>query len=213
MVEFREIHDISISLGTEEITYPGDPEYKRETVLELGKDGAYELSRLTLSSHSGTHIDAPSHFIRHGIKIHELEPRRFILPALVVEINDPDVITRDELKSSFCGTGGALLLKTANSTQGKIQRRGFTKDYAYLTPDAARYCVERNISLVGIDYITIDKPGGGEFEAHHILLGNGVIILESINLRDVAPGRYTLLCLPLKIYNGEASPVRAVLLR
>jgi arylformamidase len=213
MFDFKEVHDISVCLGKEEITYPGDPEYKREMILQLGSNGAYELSRLSLSSHSGTHLDAPAHFIREGKKIHELEPGRFILPARVIEIQNPKEITRDELKTAFHGSGGALLFKTMNSTQGRIERRGFSVDYVYLTPEAARYCVEKKVTLVGTDYITIDKAGGGEYEAHHILLGNGVIILESINLKHVTPGRYSLLCLPLKIYNGEASPVRAVLLR
>jgi arylformamidase len=213
VLKFDKIFDISVCLGTEEITYPGDPEYKRETMSELGKNGAYELSRLTLSSHSGTHIDAPAHFIKNGKKIHELSLREFIQPACVIDIHHTSMITVDELKTVSWGPAKALLFKTENSRQGKISASMFTPDYVYLAPEAALYCLEKKITLVGIDYITIDKSGGTEFGSHNILLGHGVIILESIDLKDVPPGQYTLLCLPLKIYDGEASPVRAVLLQ
>jgi arylformamidase len=212
MLIFDKIIDISISLGTEEITYPGDPAYKRRQVTALKNGSPYELSSLSLSSHSGTHIDAPAHFIGNGKKIHELPLRRFILPAGVIEIQDNSLITLKELQAASWGPAKALLFKTENSRQGKITNGSFREDYVSLAPDAARFCVEKGISLVGIDYITIDKADAN-FAAHNILLGNGLIILESINLKQVTPGPYTLLCLPLKIHNGEASPVRAVLLQ
>jgi len=97
--------------------------------------------------------------------------------------------------------------------QTKITSGVFSSDYVYLTPEAARFCATKQIKLVGIDYITIDSFKSKEFLSHKILLENNIIILESINLKHVPAGSYTLFCLPLKIYNGEASPVRAVLLQ
>jgi arylformamidase len=210
---FKKLFDISVCLGRESITYPGDPEFERELLGQINEENQYELSRLNLSSHSGTHIDAPAHFIKGGKRIHELAVEDFLLTAHVVEIKNHKAITSAEIQNTNCNPGEALLFKTDNSKKDKITSGVFSADYVYLTPEAAKFCVSRKVKLVGIDYITIDKPGSEQFESHKILLTQGIIILESINLQAVPQGIYTLLCLPLKIYQGEAAPVRAVLLK
>jgi arylformamidase len=210
---FQHIYDISVCLGQESITYPGDPEFERERLTQIDDSSKYELSKLNLSSHSGTHIDAPAHFLKGGKRIHELAAEDFILTAHVIEITNPKEITGAEIQNTNCSPGEALLFKTDNSTQSKITRGEFSADYVYLTPEAAHSCVEKKVGLVGIDYITIDKPGSSLFQSHNILLRHNIIILESINLNHVPPGVYTLICLPIKIHLGEAAPVRAVLLK
>lgn len=213
MLAFKKAYDISVCLDSESITYPGDPEFKRELLGQINKKNQYELSKLNLSSHSGTHVDAPAHFIKNGKRIHELDVKDFILPAHVIDIKNHKEITLTEVQNTNCNPGEALLFKTDNSKQGKIISGVFSADYIYLTPEAAKFCVAKKCKLVGIDYITIDKSGSNQFQSHTMLLQHNIIILESINLKHVPPDRYTLLCLPLKIYRGEAAPVRAVLLK
>ncbi len=108
--------------------------------------------------------------------------------------------------------GEALLFKTANSMKGQCTRGTFSDDFVYISSEAADYCVEKKCGMVGLDYITIEKYGDTDFPAHRKILGANVYILEGINLKAVPPGSYTLVCLPLRIKGGEASPVRAILI-
>lgn len=208
---FKKIFDISIILGKESITYPGDEPFFREVMKSI--ESGVEVSRLSMSSHSGTHVDAPAHFIKGGKRIDEIEIERFILPAKVVEIADPFEIRIEELEKCSVMKDQALLFKTRNSVEG-ISRNGvFTKDFVHLTEEAAEYCVEKKVPLIGIDYITIEKAGNEGNPVHKRLLENDVIILEGIDLKNVPSGDYVLVCLPLKIWKGEGAPVRAVLIQ
>jgi len=214
MKAFNAVYDISVLLGVESITYPGDPPYRRELVSAIGKGGVCDVSKLEMSAHAGTHIDTPAHFIADDSKTIDRYPAgQFIMPAVVVNIENPTAIYPAELEESGLNAGEAVLFKTANSRDGRCKCGVFTENYVYLSPEAADYCVKQQVKLVGIDYITIEKYGDDEFPAHHTILGNDIFILEGINLAEVPAGRYTLFCLPLKIAGGEASPVRAVLLQ
>lgn len=212
MADFREIYDISITLGSEAPTYPGDPVFSREIVSGIADGNPCNISRLTMSSHFGTHVDTPAHFVMHGQNLDHYPLKAWILPALVVAIKDEKVVRPEELKSQNIPPGEALLLKTANSLSGRNTSGVFVSDFVYVSPEAADYCVARKVALLGIDYGTVDPPEG-DFPAHHKLLGNGVRILETINLKEVPPGRYTLCCPPLKIKGADGSPARAFLLR
>ncbi len=139
--------------------------------------------------------------------------RSFRLPARVVNIEDKESILLAELENLDLETGNALLFKTNNSIGGRCRNALFSEGYVYLSPEAVDFCVEKKVSLVGIDYITIEAHGDEAFPAHRKLLGNNILVLEGINLKEVPAGTYTLLCLPLKIKGGEASPVRAILFR
>lgn len=211
-MEFQGIYDISVILGVESITYPGDEPYRREVMKKIEEESA-EVSRLIMSSHAGTHIDVPAHFIEGGKRIHDYDVERFIVPAQVVEIENPFEIRVEELRNLNIKKEMALLFKTRNSRDGISNSGEFTEDFVYLTWEAANFCVEMNIPLVGIDYITVEKSGGKDHVVHKKLLGNDILILEGINLKNVPNGEYTLFCLPLKIKDGEASPVRAILVK
>lgn len=214
MIPFKAVYDISILLGVESITYPGDPPYKRKLVYAIKEGEICDVSKLEMSAHAGTHIDAPSHFFAdHRKTIDQFAAREFIMPAVVVNIKDREAIRREELEGIPVQPGEGLLFRTANSLSGRCKNGTFSEIYVYLTPEAAEYCVEKGVKLVGIDYITIEKHGNDEFPSHKIILGNDILILEGINLAEVPPGRYTLFCLPLKINGAEASPVRAILVR
>jgi arylformamidase len=135
----------------------------------------------------------------------------FILPARVVEITDPVAVRTEALAGLAVPAGGALLLKTENSRGHRATCGVFDPDFVHLTPEAARWCVEQRLALVGLDYTTVD-PLDSDAPAHRILLGAGLRLLEAINLQDVPPGDYTLICLPLRMKGAEGSPTRAVLL-
>jgi len=166
-----------------------------------------------MSAHAGTHIDFPAHFIPNGKHIDDYPAQKFILPAQVVTIEDKEAIRPSELENRDIKPGDALLFRTDNSISGRCTSGVFSKSFVYMSPEAADFCVEKKVSLVGIDYGSIDRYDAQDFPAHHKLLGNDILILESINLKEVPPGRYTLFCLPLKIKGAEGSPARAILIR
>ena len=213
MNKYEAIYDISVSLGAESIDYPGHPPYSRELIGRTKDSGALELSKLVMSAHAGTHIDFPAHFIPNGKHIDEYPARRFILPAQVVSIKNKEAIRPSELENLDLKPGDALLFKTDNSISGRCASGVFSESFVYMSPEAADFCVEKKVSLVGIDYGSIDRYGARDFPAHHKLLGNDILILEGINLKEVPPGRYTLFCPPLKIKGAEGSPARAILMR
>ncbi|MEJ2588073.1 MAG: cyclase family protein [Deltaproteobacteria bacterium] len=213
MNRFTDIYDISVTLGEESIDYPGDTPYSREYLSTL-KDGApYDLSSLRMSSHSGTHLDFPAHFIPGGNSAEDYTVADFIRPAQVIDIRDPERIVPDELERLEIRPQEALLFKTDNSRTGRSKNGIFSEQYVYLSPEAAQYCVQRDVGLVGIDYASIEQCGNDTFAAHRYLLGGNIPVLEGLDLESVPTGTYTLYCLPLKIKGGEAAPVRAILMR
>ncbi|KJR43642.1 cyclase family protein [Candidatus Magnetoovum chiemensis] len=213
MLNHSAIYDISLLLGKEAIDYPGDTKYERLLISSIEDGSPYNLSKLIMSAHSGTHIDAPSHFIQGKRHIDQYELGNFILPALVVHINDNEAVKPSELKNQNIRENDALLFKTNNSRSKKSVRDALlSREYVYITAEAAQFCVNKKVALVGLDYITIDKYGDDEFPSHKTLMGNDILVLEGINLEHVPEGRYRLICLPLRLKDSEASPVRAVLI-
>lgn len=206
------VYDISVLLGGESVAYPGDMPYGRTVTSFIGQPGTYELSHLVLSAHGGTHIDVPAHFVRNGRRIDDYEPGEFIFPAVVVQTETFPSIVVNDLAGINLQEGDAVLFKTRNSASGLIESAQFREDFVALSEEAARFLAARRIGLVGIDYVSIERPDSKPFPVHRALLENDILILESITLRNVLPGRYTLICLPLKIRDGEASPVRAILI-
>lgn len=211
--EHQIIYDISISLGDEAVNWPGLPPYSRELISKIEDGEACNISRLALIAHVGTHVDTPLHFVTGGKNLDGYPIETWILPAKVVNIKDTEVIRRHELEKVDIAAGDVLLFKTNNSISGKCVSGVFSEDYVYMSPEAADYCVEKKVSLVGIDYGTVDRYGDEAFHIHRKLLGNEIRILEGINLKEVPPGRYHLFCLPLKIKGAEGAPARAILIR
>ncbi len=213
MSSYSVVYDISVSLGDEAIDWPGNPPYSRELISKI-EDGAYcNLSKLVMPTHVGTHIDTPAHYIARGKDLDEYPIEKWILPAQVVSIKDKKVILPAELENLDIKPGEALLFKTENSISAHSTGGVFWENFVYLSPEAADFCVEKKVGLVGIDYVSVDGYDNKAFPVHHKLLGNEILILEGINLKDVPPGKYTLFCLPLKIKGAEGAPARAVLIR
>jgi len=210
---FKTLYDISTKLGTESIDHPGAAPYSRRLAWALENGNPCNLSELLMTTHTGTHIDAPAHFVPGGRTIDQYSVNDFILACRVVNIEDKESIKAVHLEGVDTNPGQALLFRTYNSMQGMSRGGLFSKEYVAMSAGAAELCVRRGVRLVGIDYVTIDKYGDRSFSAHRKLLENNILILEGIDLSHVPEGNYTLVCLPLKIEGGEAAPARAVLLR
>jgi arylformamidase len=213
MKGIRAIYDISVPLGKGSVDWPGLPPYCRELISEM-KDGApCDVSKLDIVCHVGTHVDVPAHFIPGGQTLDAYPIDRWILPAQVMRIKDPEVVRPAELEKANIRPGEALLLKTENSISGRVIAGVFSEQYVYVSPEAADFLVIRKVGLLGIDYAGVDPYPLGDASAHHKLLGAGVPLLEGINLKDVPEGSYTLFCLPIWVSGAEGAPARAILIR
>ena len=206
----KELLDISAPVEIAPL-YPGDSPLSRQWMAGLGTESNYSLSVFSLGSHTGTHIDFPSHILRDGSPLDSYPPERFITPARVIAVQECDAVPAQALQDVNIQRGEAILFKTSNSIQGRMHNPTFRDEYVSLSPAAAELCVRLGAGLVGIDYISVDRYEDESLPVHNILLKNDVLILEGIDLGAVSPGRYWLICLPLKIKDSEAAPVRAVL--
>lgn len=193
-------YDISMKLNKDIVQWPDSISFSHIFYNE-------NTSFIKMDLHTGTHVDAPKHFIKNGKSIDNLEIKRFFGKCQVIEIND-DVISSQSFKN-FEIRADNIILKTKNSVNLNTD---FNKNYVALNSDGARFLAEKKINLVGIDYLSIEIFNNENFEAHKILLSNDIIILEGLNLKNISPGIYTLIAFPLLIENAEASPMRAVLL-
>jgi arylformamidase len=204
------IYDITVPLSPALPVYPGDPEVTIMPLAQLQWGDAANVSRLVLSSHTGTHLDAPRHFFAEGLPIDGLDLHVLMGPARVCAF--PHVtthLTADDLRPLGLAGTKRLLLQTPNAALW--QKTGFQTNYVALTESAACLLVEMGVQLVGIDYLSVDAFERQDFPVHRILLGAGVLILEGLDLRAVPPGDYELLALPLLLQHGDGAPVRAIL--
>jgi arylformamidase len=205
------IFDITVPLDAASlVTWPGDPPFRLDAVSTLDDEGCL-VSQLSMSAHAGTHLDFPSHVMAGGKGAGDYAASDFVLPAVVVDVpHGADAVTHDHVLGANLLPGDAVLFRTRNSAEGACRSGRWSARYVALTPEAARACVGAELRLAGIDAQSVDRPDD-DLPVHRILLANGILVLEGLDLSDVPPGRYTLTCLPLRIPGCEASPVRAVL--
>jgi arylformamidase len=202
--------DISVPNGPGQHFYPGDPEPKVESVRKIANGDVANLSLLTMGSHTGTHVDAPYHFIEDGARLGQVSMDRMVGEALVADLRGRASIDAAALKDVPVRNGDIVLFLTDNSARWVAP--SFQRDFTYLTKDAADVLVEAGVKAVGIDYLSIEQFGSPDFPVHHRLLGQDVFVIEGLDLGHVSPGRYTLVCLPLKFPDLDGAPARAVLL-
>ncbi len=205
------IIDISVPIHPKMHVYPGDQALSVTPTAQIAQGDPYNLTAITMSLHTGTHIDAPYHFIPQGAKADELPLELFMGRAWVCALENLKSIGAQDLAQQGISDGvERLLIKTDNSRLW--QRAGFQEGFTYLRPDAARWIVERGIRLVGLDYLSVEEMGAPRPETHLTLLGAGIVILEGLDLSAVAAGSYTLMCFPLRVAGSDGAPCRAVLL-
>ena len=207
------IHDISMTLENGMLCYPKDVPYHRRRQRDMDKEDSSNVSQFESSAHIGTHVDSPLHYYNEGYGTEAIPLDHLFGPAQVVSCPGVGAVTAEVLKDRIPPGTQRLLLKTDNSQSlAKEPHAPFNKDFVYLDGTGAELLVERNIKLIGIDYLSIDKSGLAAKPAHHTLLSNQITILEGILLVDVDAGEYFLSCGCLKMADSDGAPCRAVLI-
>jgi arylformamidase len=203
--------DITVPIRDAMTVYRGNPAVRIRPVMTLARDGV-RVSELRLGSHTGTHVDAPSHFIKGGKGIDRVDPQSFMGPAWVADLRRvKDAIGAGDLAKARIPAGSRrILLRTSNSRWWHPARE-FRTDFVYLAPDGADWLVDRGVLLVGIDYLSIEGYGVAGAPTHKRLLGAGIPILEGLDLFNVRPGRWQMAAFPLRIKDGDAGLARAVI--
>ena len=202
--------DVTVTVRSGLPVWPGNPEVDLTPVQSFPQGDEVTISKLTLGAHTGTHMDAPLHFIQAGKTIDEMPLDISLGRARVIEI-EREVIEPEALERHSIQEGERILFKTKNSARDLWTKEEFTEEYVYISTGAGEYLAAKGVKLVGVDYISVGGYQKNAPEVHRALLGKGVWIVEGLALRDVAPGVYDLLCLPLKLKGLEASPARALL--
>jgi arylformamidase len=202
--------DITVPLFGSMVHWPGDPPIEIHRTSDKAKGDEYNLSEISMGSHSGTHIDAPLHIIENGTSVDNMDFNTTIGKARVIEIQDEKSIKQEEISRHGIRRGERILFKTRNSSEAWKDNK-FRKEFVFLSKGAAVFLVERGVRLVGVDYLSIGSFKYGGSEVHRTLLGAKIWIIEGLNLAGVSPGRFDLICLPIKIRGGDGAPARAVL--
>ncbi|MGQ9747798.1 MAG: cyclase family protein [Candidatus Caldatribacteriaceae bacterium] len=201
--------DISLSISNDTPTYRGRKEKKPSlSVVRTIQEGANEM-RLSLETHTATHVDAPLHMLENAISIDEIPLANFAGFAYLAEIRGVPVLTENELLpfEPFLKEGTILLLKTDNSFQD-LNR----EDFVYLDRSGAQFLAEKKLKGVGIDALGIEREQK-DHATHRILLSQDILIFEGLALQTVSPGWYYFMAFPLKVQKGDGAPARAVLVQ
>lgn len=192
--------------------YEGDAPMKFEFLKDMRRGDGLTLSAYSMGAHSGTHIDAPMHFVAGGASIDKVALGPLIGPARVIDIADAvQAIDAAELARHQWRGAARVLFRTRSSRRGWMVSPTFHRDFAYIAPDAAQLLADAGVQLVGIDYISAEQFGAAAPATHRILLGRGIPIVEGLALAQVTPGEYDLIVLPIKVAGHEGAPARAVL--
>jgi arylformamidase len=204
------VYDVSVPLRSSLPTYPGEPGPELSYFKRIAEGGSANVSKVSLGSHSGTHIDAPHHFIDGGATVEQLPLEPLLGPAYVVEHTGPAHVTGAGLDAlGLPGDARRLLVKTSN---GRLwDGDEFRQDFIAYADDAGDWLVRNGFVLAGIDYLSIERFRAPGHPVHLALLRAGVIVLEGLDLRAVPPGRYNMACAPLKVVGAEGAPARVFL--
>lgn len=204
--------DISVPLRSPMAHWPGDAPFVIDQVMDMTRGDVANLTTLSMSAHTGTHMDAPRHFVDGGRPIDAMPLEATVGTARVIAIQDENAITAGELHRHHIVRGDRLLFKTRNSERC-WKSRCFLKQFVHINAGAAEYLANLGVRCVGVDYLSVGGYQTDGVETHQILLGAGIWLIEGLDLSAVAPGRYDLVCLPLKIEGGEGAPARAIVRR
>lgn len=208
-----ETYDISLTISSRLPVWPGDPSVSIERVEKIEEGSNSNVSRMNMSVHTGTHVDAPFHFLGGDTMTVDALPLK-ILTGRAYVLHIPDQV--DQIDAAVLEAAEIpprtrrLLFRTRNSGYWARNEERFQEDFVGISEDGARFLVERGVKLVGIDYLSI-APYKQSRPTHEILLQAGVVIVEGLNLAEISQGRYTLYCLPLKLAGSDGAPARAIL--
>ncbi len=192
------------------VHWPGDPDVKIERMLKMESGDHCNVSTISMSSHTGTHIDSPYHFVESGVAIHDLPLSAVIGKARVIEVADTESIKPEELRPHRIRNGERILFKTLNSERC-WRTDEFVKDFVYISTESLQYLVDRKVRTIGVDYLSVGGYNKNITQVHEVLLKAGIWIIEGLDLSGVKRGNYELICLPMKIEKGDGAPARAVI--
>lgn len=202
--------DVSAPLRHGMVHWPGDPAVAIRRVKSIGPDSSCNLTHLDMGAHTGTHMDAPLHFLPGGEGMESLPLEAVIGPCRVIAIRHPEIIPVEELKKCRLRRGERILFKTANSEKS-WKRPDFDTAFVHIPAATAQYLVDCGVRTVGVDYLSVGGYKKDGRQTHQILLGARIWLIEGLQLAGIKPGRYDLICLPLKIVGSDGAPARVVL--
>lgn len=204
-------YDISIRITPDLPTWPGDPKVKFQTLSTIQNGDVANVTAISMSVHTGTHIDAPLHFFDKGSAVDDIVLKTLIGRAFVLHLPDVDLVTAEVLeKAELPPRTRRVLLKTRNSDLWAAGVMEFQEDFVAVSPDGAQFLADRGVQLVGVDYLSV-APYNEPVKTHQILLDSGIVIVEGLDLSEVSDGRYNLYCLPINLAGVEGAPARAIL--
>lgn len=193
------------------VAWPGDGGVFIALISSMAEGAECNVTRLSMSAHTGTHMDAPRHFIADGVTMEEWPPEATIGPCRVIAIADPVAVTAEELAPHQPRAGERILFKTENSRKRLLHEPGFVAEFVYVAEDAAKLLVECGVRSVGVDYLSVGGFSKDGVETHVALLGAGIWVVEGLDLSAISPGEYEWNCLPLKLVGADGAPCRALL--
>ncbi|MEJ7828147.1 MAG: cyclase family protein [Segetibacter sp.] len=202
--------DITATIHPQMMTWPGQPAVQLSKILSMANGDVCNLTQMSLSVHTGTHVDAPLHFLADGKDITTFPFDKLVGAARIIEIKDRETIKILELERANIQAGQRILFKTINSAM-QWDKMEFKPDYVYLSTEAANYLAEKQISCIGIDYPSIAGYQKNEVPVHQVLLKAGIWIIEGLWLQNVHTGDYEMICLPLKIAGSDGAPARVII--
>ena len=202
--------DVSVPVRTGMVHWPTDPSVIIERFADMEKGAVCNVSQVAMCAHVGTHMDGLNHFVRDGAAIDTLPFDAVLGPCRVIEIKDKESVKGRELKRHNLRRGERILLKTRNSHRPWWELP-FDPDFVHICQEGAQFLVDRGIRTIGIDYLSVGGFERDGVECHQVLLGAGVWIIEGLNLARVKPGRFEMICLPIRFHGGDGAPARALL--
>ncbi len=206
------IYDITVAVSAETPIYKGDPGVEITSFKSIAAGSTANVSHVAFGVHTGTHVDAPNHFIDGAKRVHEIDPEKLVGPCRVIQVPENIMAIEPEHVGDITGVT-RVIFKTRNSAFWSTPELGFRTDFTYLTPATAKLLVDSGVVLVGTDYLSIEKSGSPGHPVHMTLLEKETVILEGVDLREVPPGDYGMICMPLKYIGagGDGSPARTML--
>jgi len=206
------MYDLTLPISEDLPVWPGDPALELSLASDLNKGDEANVTYLKMSTHTGTHIDAPQHFIPEGRAIDQIPLEWLMSPCRVLDLlHLKTCIDRPDLDKLDLNGITRILFKTQNSIKERHRRRPFQREYLALTPEAASYLNDAGMQVIGMDALSIDVYENTKHPVHHLLLQNNVIIIERLDLSQVPAGDYELIALPIKLKGADGAPARVVL--
>jgi arylformamidase len=204
--------DVTFPVVDGMVHWEGDPAVKINYFASIATGAPCNVSLLTMSAHTGTHMDGPRHFIKDGRGLEDLPLDAVMGPCRVIELQSREFVKVEDLKPHNLQKGERIILKTANTTKSWAMAPNFDKDFIYIGRDAAKYIADCGVRTIGVDYLSVGGFYKDGVETHHALLGPEVWIIEGLDLSRIKPGNYEMICLPIKLANkADGAPARALL--